>query len=162
MGRKGNWDEWLTEDGLLKIEGWAREGATELTIAKKMGIAERTFEEWKVRFPAIKTALKSGKAPVDFEVENTLLKAALGYTTTVKEPVKLKTKKQLIGRGTIEEERIEYIEREISVAPNITAMIFWLKNRKPDKWRDKPEVQDDTEALKQAREILEGVESAID
>ena len=44
-----------------------------------MGIAERTFTAWKDRFPAIVAALKKGKAPVDIEVENSLLKRALGY-----------------------------------------------------------------------------------
>lgn len=43
-----------------------------------------------------------------------------------------------------------------------TAQIFWLKNRRPDKWRDKPEVPADTDALKKARELLEGIPSAID
>lgn len=27
--------------------------------------------------------------------------------------------------------------------PDTTAMIFWLKNRQPDKWRDKRDVGDD-------------------
>lgn len=43
-----------------------------------------------------------------------------------------------------------------------TAQIFWLKNRRPDKWRDKPDMPGDPEVLKKARELLEGVESAID
>lgn len=43
-----------------------------------------------------------------------------------------------------------------------TAQIFWLKNRRPDKWRDKPEMPGDTDALKKARELLEGIPSAVD
>lgn len=43
-----------------------------------------------------------------------------------------------------------------------TAQIFWLKNRRPDKWRDKPETPGDSDALKKARALLEGIESAID
>lgn len=43
-----------------------------------------------------------------------------------------------------------------------TAQIFWLKNRRPDKWRDKPEMPGDSDILKKARAILEGIESAID
>lgn len=43
-----------------------------------------------------------------------------------------------------------------------TAQIFWLKNRRPDKWRDKPEAPGDSDALKKARALLEGIESAID
>ena len=43
-----------------------------------------------------------------------------------------------------------------------TAQIFWLKNRRPGKWRDKPEVPGDSDALKKARALLEAIESAID
>jgi hypothetical protein len=52
--------------------------------------------------------------------------------------VKVKTKRQLKDKGTIEEEHIEYVEEEVYIAPDTTAQIFWLKNRRPDKWRDKP------------------------
>lgn len=137
-GRRGLYENWITPDGLLTIEGWAREGATDLDIAKHIGIGERTFTDWKARFPAIVAALKKGKAPVDFQVENQLLKSALGYTVTVKEPFKLKKKTIKNGVGTVEEEHIEYADREIYIKPEITAQIFWLKNRKPGKWRDKP------------------------
>ena len=43
-----------------------------------------------------------------------------------------------------------------------TAQIFWLKNRRPGKWRDKPEAPGDSDALKKARALLEDIESAID
>lgn len=34
------------------------------------------------------------------------------------------------------------VERKVKeVEPDTTAQIFWLKNRKPDKWRDKQDVQ---------------------
>lgn len=137
-GRRGVFENWITPDGLLSIEGWAREGATDSDIAKKIGIHLGTLCEWKNRFPEISEALKRGKAPVDFKVENQLLKSALGYTVTVKEPIKLKKKTMKNGVGTIEEEHIEYADREIYVKPDITAQIFWLKNRKTEKWRDKP------------------------
>ena len=45
---------------------------------------------------------------------------------------------------------------------NVTAIIFWLKNRRPDKWRDKPEAPGDSETLKKAKEMLGGIDSAID
>lgn len=138
MGRKGVYEEWLTPDGLLRIEGWARDGLTDTQIAHNIGVTERAFCEWKSRFESISSALKKGKAPVDIEVENTLLKTALGYTITVKEPVKVKVEKMKLGIGRVVEERVEMVEREVHVPPNITAQIFWLKNRRPDKWRDKP------------------------
>lgn len=45
---------------------------------------------------------------------------------------------------------------------DVTAMIFWLKNRRPGKWRDRPEIPGDSDTLKKARALLEGIESAID
>jgi hypothetical protein len=88
---------------------------------------------------AISAALKKGKAPVDIQVENALLKRALGQIVKVKKPIKLKHKGQIPGKGFIEEERIEYAEEEVYIPPDTTAQIFWLKNRRPDKWRDKVE-----------------------
>jgi hypothetical protein len=103
-----------------------------------MGINPATFYRWQNDHGEICEALKKGKAPVDIEVENALLKRARGYSVTVKKPVKVKTKRQLKDKGTIEEEHIEYVEEEVYIAPDTTAQIFWLKNRRPDKWRDKP------------------------
>lgn len=123
---------------MLCVEGWAREGAIDKDIAQKIGISVQTLCEWKNRFPEFAEAIKKGKAPVDFQVENALLKAALGYTVTVKKPIKVKSKRMRPGTGTIEEEHIEYADEEVYIKPDVLAQFFWLKNRKPDKWRDKP------------------------
>jgi hypothetical protein len=138
-GRKSLIDEWISEDGLILLEGWAREGLTDKDIADNIGIGYSTFTAWKSKNKAIQEALKRGKAPVDFKVENQLLKSALGYYVTVKEPVKLKTKKQLKDKGTIEEEHIEWIEKQVFIPPVPACQFFWLKNRKPNNWRDRPE-----------------------
>lgn len=139
-GRKSLIDEYLTEDGLILLEGWAREGLTDKQIAEKIGVGYSTFTSWKAKKIEIQEALKKGKAPVDFKVENQLLKSALGYTVTVKKPVKLRKKMNKPGVGTVEEERIEYVEEEQYIPPVPAAQFFWLKNRKPDKWREKQEI----------------------
>lgn len=54
--------------------------------------------------------------------------------------MKLKTVKQKAGEGRIEEERVEYVERQIYIPPQTAAQIFYLKNRKPKDWREKREV----------------------
>lgn len=102
-----------------------------------MGICRDTLNQWAKQFTDISDAIKKGKAPVDIEVENALFKRATGYTVTIKKPIKVKTKRQLKDKGTIEEEHIEFVEEEIYIAPDTTAQIYWLKNRRPDKWRDK-------------------------
>ena len=137
---KGKYNEWLSEDGLIKIQGWARDGLIDEQIANNMGITTKTLYEWKNKYGEISEALKKGKEVIDRQVENALLKRALGYAydeTTYEDGVETK-------RVTKE------------VAPDTTAQIFWLKNRKPAEWRDKIEqqqtvtIQDDgfLEALK--------------
>ena len=98
---KGKWQEWIEPDGLLLLEGWARDGLTDEQIAHNMGIGARTLYEWKNAYPQIAQTLKKTKEVVDREVENALFKKAIEGDTT--------------------------------------AMIFWLKNRRPNDWRDKRE-----------------------
>lgn len=77
-------------------------------------------------------------------METELFQSCQTRTVTVKKPVKVKTVK-VDGKKRLEEERIEYAEEEVVVPANTTAQIFYLKNRKPDKWKDKPQ-ENTTEA----------------
>lgn len=138
------------------MTGWARDGLTEAQIAHNIGIHISTMEEWKGRFPEFSEALKKGKAPADYYVVNKLYESALGYKVTVKRPFKLKTKKQLAGKGTIEEEHIEYAEEEIYIPASNTAQIYWLNNRLPGQWSNKPTVENKDTAERLDR-ILEEV-----
>ena len=70
--------------------------------------------------------------------EDALKKSALGYTMTLRKPIKLREEKQKAGEGKIVTERIQYVDEEVYYPPNITAIIFYLKNRDPEHWRDKP------------------------
>ena len=144
--------DWLTEDGQILIEGWARDGLTDEQVAHNMGVGYTTFKEYLNRFPSIRAALKRGKAPVDYEVENALYKRATGYTVKLKKPIKVKTTKRITGKGEVTEERIEYADEEQYIPPDTTAQIFWLKNRRPDKWRDKRD-----EAPQQTNELLQSL-----
>lgn len=101
-----------------------------------------------MRFESITSALKEGKAPADTEVEDAMQKVATGYIMTLKKPIKIRTEKRLKKKdrdgkeyetGTIIEEHVEYVDEQIYIQPNVTAQIFWLKNRKPDHWKDKRE-----------------------
>ena len=77
---KGKYEYWLTPEGLLKLEGWARDGLTDEQIAQNIGISRSTLNAWKERYSDISDTLKKGKEVVDRKVENALLKRALGYT----------------------------------------------------------------------------------
>ena len=136
---KGKYEQWLTEEGLLQLEAWARDGLTNEQIAANMGIVRKTLQEWCVKYSDICDALKRGKAVVDIQVENSLLKRALGYTyvETTREQVIDYDKTTGVPVGSHME-----ITKEVTkeVQPDTTAQIFWLKNRKPDIWRDKQDV----------------------
>lgn len=143
---KGKYAEWLTPDGLLLLEGWARDGLTDEQIARNIGIKRPTLYDWCNKYSDIYDALKRGKAPVDFQVENALLKSAIGFSVTLKKPVKV--------RDSNGAEHIEYADEEVFIQPNTAAQIFWLKNRKKDRWKDKP---DAAEAVGQANELLKSM-----
>lgn len=133
------YEEWLEEHNLIRIKGWCRDGLTDEQIAHNMGIAYSTFREWKKRFPAISSTLKESKEIADYIIENELYKSAQTRILKVKKPIKIKiTKKD--GQKMITEEKIEYAEEEVVVPANVTAQIFWLKNRKPEVWREKQEI----------------------
>lgn len=123
---RGKFEYWLTDDGLTLIAGWTRQGLTDEQIAHNMDIAYSTFRVWKEKFPAISAAQKKNKEIVDFEVENALLKRALGYEYD----------EQRIEKS--DKDGTKIIQTVKHVPGDVTAQIFWLKNRRPDKWRDKP------------------------
>lgn len=143
---KGKYQEWLTEESLLRLEAWARDGLTDEQIADNIGIRRETLYDWKKKYPHISNALKRGKDVVDIQVENALLNKAQGITKMLIKPIKIKTVTYDNGKRVKEEEHIEYAEEEVFVPPDTVAQIFWLKNRKPNTWKDKPvdnEVQQD-------------------
>ena len=119
------YDYWITQEGLTEIEGMARDGLTDKQMAHNIGIAESTLNEWKNRFPEFKESLKRGKEVVDREVENALLKTALGFYYT---------EEQVTNSGGV-------VTTKKYAKPNTTAQIFWLKNRKQVEWRDKQEIE---------------------
>lgn len=121
---KGKYQEWIEPEGLLKLEGWARDGLTDEQISSNMGITTSTLYVWKNKYSEISETLKKGKEVVDRQVENALLKRALGYRYD-----------EITTEGGVETKRVTK-----EVVPDTTAQIFWLKNRKPDVWRDKKDV----------------------
>lgn len=150
---KGKYQEWLTPEGLLKIEGWARDGLTDEQIAENIGIATCTLYEWKNKHAEIAEALKKGKEVVDRQVENALFERALGGVHEVRKTFKVKeTFYDEEGRKCEKEELKTGID-EVYIPGDTTAQIFWLKNRKPDQWRDKQEIQDTT-AIERLDDIL--------
>lgn len=140
------YEKWLEQEGLLLIEGWARDGLTDEQIAGNMGVSRSTLNEWKKKHPDIQDSLKRGKEIVDRQVENALLKRALGYEY---EEIKEKYEFGELSERTVTKKQ---------VVPDTTAQIFWLKNRKSKDWRDKQERLDNTaEDNDMVKQFVEGM-----
>ena len=118
---------WLTEEGLILLAGWARRGLTDAEICEKIDLHIATLCEWKKKYPdTIGEALKSGKEVADTIVENALFRKATGYKTK-EVSYKADSDGNLVAVSAVEKE----------VPPDTTAQIYWLKNRRPDLWRDR-------------------------
>lgn len=147
---KGKYKYWLTKEGLLKLEGWARDGLTEEQIAKNMGIGYSTLQAWKNKYQDILDTLKKGKEVIDIQVENALLKRALGYR--YQEVIEEIVTDENTGESNLVVTK--RITKEVS--PDTTAQIFWLKNRKPEEWKNDPhKVKIDKEILELRKKELE-------
>lgn len=109
---------------LLLIEAWCRDGLTDIQIADRLGISEASFYKYRTEHEEFTESLKNGKEVIDTMVENALLKAALGYEYS---------EDQATAQGVYSVNKVAH--------PNTTALIFWLKNRKPKDWRDKQELE---------------------
>ena len=101
-----------------------------------MRINVTTLRDWRKAYPSIDSALKESADIADRHVENALYKRALGYTYDEV------TQELRLNKETGEERFVETRRVTKQVLPDVTAQIYWLKNRKPKDWRDKRE--DDT------------------
>lgn len=160
---KAEYKKWQEPDNLIKLQGWARDGLTNEQIAQKIGVRRETISVWCSKYPNIANALKKGKEVIDYEIENSLISTMKKHkikTTTYKmvkkDDLVLKaertkfmnmfkldhpdaTKEQILiatAENVAVYERIPMTETVTEVDPNVSSMIFWLKNRKPDVYRD--------------------------
>ena len=101
-------------------------GATDKELADFFEVTLSTISEWKVVHQEFSDALKEGKQLADAKVAESLFKRATGYTHKA-------VKIMAVGGAVVREEYDEHYP------PDATSMIFWLKNRRPDLWRDKRE-----------------------
>lgn len=113
-------------------------GATDIQIAKALGKSERTIMGWKKKFPEFSAALKEGKVFPDQNVVASLYRRAIG-SSHPEDKIFNDNGKALIVPT------IKYYP------PDTTACIYWLKNRLPDKWRDRPSPGDDEEVPKSVK-----------
>lgn len=117
-------------------------GHTDEELAQFFEIATSTLYEWKNEYPEFSEAIKKGKEIADMDVAVKLLERAKGAVVVRQQAIKMKdTQYSNDGKKISEEERIEVVDLVHQEAPDTTALIFWLKNRKSSQWRDKQDIQ---------------------
>lgn len=116
-------------------------GATDVEIADFFGTSIQTLNTWKKVHPKFLESLKAGKMKSDSEVADKLFQKATGFEWDEVQPIKLKEVIYENGKRLRETERVEQVVVRKVVPPDTTAIIFWLKNRRRDEWRDKQEIE---------------------
>lgn len=124
-------DHWLESEGLDLLAGWCREGFNLEEIAEKMGVGVATLRRWRKKYPKIEETLKRGRDAADIAVENALFKRAVGYISE-------EVTKQLDKSGELVV--VKVVQKVVE--PNVTAQLFWLKNRRPDLWSERVDNMD--------------------
>ena len=150
---------------LLLVQAWARNGLIDKDIAKNLGISVASFHSYKKIHLEFLESLKRSKDEADVIVENSLYKRANGYTYDEITSELLTT--VAADGSTSKDLTVTKIVRK-EVAGDTTAQIFWLKNRKPDDWRDRQNIEHtgkmsldvDIERMGD-NEILLGIEATI-
>ena len=137
---KGKYQQWLTEEGQIRLQGWARDGLSDEQLAEKMGVCPSTFYAWKNKYPEISEALREGKEVADRRVENALYNSCFDRKITIRRPFKVKEVYYNDGKRC-ERERVMYGEEDVAIPANEKAIEFWLANRKPEKWSRKEKLE---------------------
>ena len=117
------------QNRLKEIEDWARQGATNEIIAKRLGISRGTLWTYTKEFPDVLDALKRGRENLTIDLMSALIKKAVGY--------KYKETKRYIDENG--KKKVEEIEKYSH--PDVAAINLALKNYDPDNWSNDPKLQ---------------------
>jgi hypothetical protein len=133
MGRPTLFNDDLQE----KILKMAELGLTDKQVAYICGVTYQTVNNWKIAHPDFFDSLKISKELADMHVEQSLYQKAKGGLKTTEIHDGIDATGNVINKTVVRE-----------LAPDNTAMIFWLKNRQPNKWREKQEVEHTVSEIK--------------
>lgn len=125
----------FSKEIIEKICKHLKAGSTITSACEAVGISRETFYDWMNKKPDISDTIKKAMAIPDKKVENALFKTATGsfrYTERHYEQIK-----DAKGKAT-EMQLVKTVKKR--GLPNVTAQIFYLKNRKPEEWKDRHEL----------------------
>ena len=148
-GARGKYQKWLEPENLILIQGWRRDGLSDKQVARNIGINQATLYDWLKKYDKFAEAYKKGTETSTYEVENALYKAACGYDATEAETI-LTT-----SPDGLETKQVRKKLRHIP--PNVGAICFILKNRRPEKWQDRRDVKLDAAAFKEIPKLYEAL-----
>lgn len=125
---------WLTEEGLLKVEGWARTGLTDKEIASKMGVSYTTLKDYKVKYPSISSSIAKGKADSLELAERMVFEHIRGFEYD-------ETETSIIQDGAGNTQQKKVTRKKKKALPNDRMLQFYLRNRYPDEWNGKGTIE---------------------
>lgn len=142
---KSKWPQ--VQSRLAEVEIWLRDGLTEAQVCKNLGVSHEAFARYKRRYVELVEAIKRGKAILVTELENALVKRAMGYDYD-----EVKTYIKVDAEGN----EIRYTEKTRKhLPPDVGASAFLLKNKAPDRYTDNRAALDLKKQELQLREMLE-------
>lgn len=128
-----------TDDILPRVEELASKGLGNKEIAKALGIHDKTFYDWRDKYPQFLHSVKKYRGLADIQVENALFKSAIGFNFVEVKKERRKLGKDDEGKDIYKLVITEKIKKHI---PGVSAaQIFYLKNRMPERYKDKIETQ---------------------
>jgi membrane-associated HD superfamily phosphohydrolase len=134
MKKRGRKEKYTThiKPFLEDITKWIREGQTEYCIFEKLGVSEDAWYKYKIKYNELKEAVIKGEQQLTKHIESQLYKRCNGYEYT-------ETKTYISEQDKKKTKRIEKTTKFVN--PSDTAIIFALKNRDPDNWKDRQEIK---------------------
>jgi hypothetical protein len=139
----------------IDVERLCKLGVTDRDLCLWFDVSLQTIKNWKSKHPEFFIKLIKGKQTADTEVAGKLHKNATGYEYEEDQAIKMKreTRDPATGRITHTEEYIEIVRVKRFAKPDTTAQIFYLKNRRPDQWRDVVRTSEE-DMIEKAKEMV--------
>jgi len=133
----------FTKEIKKQIKSLVLLGLTDKQVAEGVGVCEDTIHNWKKDHPKFFESLKDWKEEADKKVEKSLYERACGFEHP-------ETKTLVLDGEIVDHETTKHYP------PDATSMIFWLKNRHPDRWRDKQDIEVSGKVVKLVKKKFDG------